>query len=367
MTASAITLPTTNKQGFYEIRLESVGGLGANLSGKILGEVGALQLGLNSSSFASYGSEKKGTPVKSFIRWCEPKQEIRISTPITEPHLLGLFHEALAGKVAVTAGVTEKTALVVNSENTPDEVRNHLALYAGKIYCIDALKIAMEEKTRVNMVMLGALAKASGFIPLEAMEESVEHAIGKKYPAALEGNLRGLKRGYQEVKMKEFKPDGKYKYVEAKEVQYEWGWDNAPIGGVNPHIGSMISNDMLASREGYVPEFIQEKCIHCGLCDSTCPDMVFQFVPGEYRNKPAMVNLGPDYHHCKGCLRCVEVCPTAALVAVKERDFDLWDIHIRNQELIVDEMEFEEVGSNSIVDVQSFENETETLEEGGAK
>ena len=128
----------------------------------------------------------------------------------------------------------------------------------------------------------------------------------------------------------------------------------------------MISNDMLASREGFVPEFIKEKCINCGLCDVTCPDMVFQFAPGEYRNKPAMINLGPDYHHCKGCLRCVEICPVAALVAVKERDFALWDIHVRNQELIVDHMEFEEVGSNAIVDTQSYENETETTE-GGAK
>lgn len=310
---------------------------------------------------------RKGTPVKSFIRWCNPEQEIRISTPITKPHLLGLFHEALAGKVAVTAGVNENTAIVINTDSGPDEIRDLLELYAGKVYCIDALEIAMEEKTRVNMVMLGALAKASGFIPLEAIEEAVDNAIGKRYPAALAGNLKGLKRGYEEVVVKEYSPQDKYQYVEAKEVQYEWGWDNAPLGGLNPHVGSMISNDMLASREGFVPKFIEEKCIHCGLCDSTCPDMVYQFVPGEYRNKPAMVNLGPDYHHCKGCLRCVEVCPVAALVAVEERDFDdLWDIHVRNQELIVDTMEFEEVGSSSIVDVQSFENEVET-EEGGAK
>lgn len=364
MIAPEISLPITNKLGFYEIRLESVGGLGANLSGKILGEVGTLQLGLNSSSFASYGSEKKGTPIKSFIRWCDPKQEIRISTPITKPHLLGLFHEALAGKVAVTAGVTKETAIVLNTEKTPDEARDLLELCAGKVYCIDALKIAMEEKTRINMVMLGALAKASGFIPLEAIEESVDHAIGKKYPAALEANIRGVKRGYEEVVFKEYDLDGKYEYVEFKEVEYEWGWDNAPLGGVNPHVGSMISNDMLASREGYVPKFIQERCINCGLCDITCPDMVYQFAPGEYRGKPAMVNLGPDYHHCKGCLRCVEICPVAALVAVEERDFDLWEIHVRNQELIVDKMEFEEVGSNVIVDTQSYENEADTIERG---
>ena len=29
------------KKGIYEIRLESVGGLGANLCGKLLGELGA--------------------------------------------------------------------------------------------------------------------------------------------------------------------------------------------------------------------------------------------------------------------------------------------------------------------------------------
>ena len=54
---------------YYEIRLESIGGLGANLCGKMLGELGVKYLGLNSSSFSSYGSEKTGTPVKAFIRY----------------------------------------------------------------------------------------------------------------------------------------------------------------------------------------------------------------------------------------------------------------------------------------------------------
>ena len=42
----------------YEIRLESIGGLGANLVGKLLGQLGAEYLELNAQSFASYGSEK---------------------------------------------------------------------------------------------------------------------------------------------------------------------------------------------------------------------------------------------------------------------------------------------------------------------
>ena len=49
---------------YYEIRLESIGGLGANLCGKMLGELGVKYLDVNSSNFSSYGSEKTGTPVK---------------------------------------------------------------------------------------------------------------------------------------------------------------------------------------------------------------------------------------------------------------------------------------------------------------
>ena len=58
----SVILPKMNQSGYYEMRLESIGGLGANLCGKMLGELGIRYLGLNSASFSSYGSEKTGTP-----------------------------------------------------------------------------------------------------------------------------------------------------------------------------------------------------------------------------------------------------------------------------------------------------------------
>ena len=61
---------------YYEIRLESIGGLGANLCGKMLGELGVKYLDVNSCSFSSYGSEKTGTPVKGFIRYIKKEKEI---------------------------------------------------------------------------------------------------------------------------------------------------------------------------------------------------------------------------------------------------------------------------------------------------
>lgn len=349
-----IELPVTNDFGYYEIRLESIGGLGANLCGKMLGELGAVYLGLNSASFSSYGSEKRGSPVKAFIRWCDAGQEININSPVESPHILGLFHENMAGKLPVTAGVNEQTKVIVNTGETPEKMRDKLKLYAGELYCVDALKIAMESKTRINMVMLGAVAKASGFIPLEAMIEIAKNTVGKKYPALLEQNIKGIRRGYDESVSAFFPDDGVYPPVPYQEAEDRWGYQNAPLGGVNTRFGSTVSNDLSASREGYIPLFLQEKCINCGLCDSTCPDMVFQFKEGEYKGKPAMVNYGLDYRHCKGCLRCVDVCPTEALVAGIEREHPDLQFFVQNKDLITEHIDFEDAGPNSWITSESY-------------
>ena len=44
-----INLPIVNEEGCYEIRLESIGGLGANLCGKLLGELGVPPLFIQTS------------------------------------------------------------------------------------------------------------------------------------------------------------------------------------------------------------------------------------------------------------------------------------------------------------------------------
>lgn len=341
----------------YEIRLESIGGLGANLAGKILGETGALMLDLNASSFSSYGSEKRGSPVKGFIRYTKKEVPIRVNSPIEKPDILCLFHERLAGKDMVMAGVDENTTVIVNTNETPEVIRDRLEMYAGKICCVDALNIAMENKTRVNMVLLGAIAAVSEFITPDSIINIVKDTLGRKYPKTVEGNVNGIMAGYDTVKSKgivEIAKDGKYPYLEYKEVEREWGYKNAPIGGINPIFGNSITNDLSSSREGYVPIFLKEECINCGLCDTTCPDMVFQFNEGEYKGKPAMVNLGPDYTHCKGCLRCVEVCPTDALTAGIEREVDISKTDVKNIELIQEPEHYDDVGANSWVNSESY-------------
>ena len=130
-----LSLPVTNENGSYEIRLESIGGLGANLCGKMLGELGALSLSLNSLSFSSYGSEKRGSPVKAYVRWCADDRPLRVNSPVTRPHLLGIFHGELIGTYPVLEGVTVDTKIVLNTPLSADEAADKYHISIGELYC----------------------------------------------------------------------------------------------------------------------------------------------------------------------------------------------------------------------------------------
>lgn len=369
-----VKLPVTNVNGYYEIRLESIGGLGANLCGKMLGELGLQYLGLNSASFSSYGSEKTGTPVKGFIRYSAADQEIRLHSPIKEPHLLAVFHDALLTDSSVLDGCNENTDVIINTMNqSADEnetgksspgaenVQKGLMNFRD-IYFIDAQRIAIETKSRVNVVMLGAMAKVMGFIKPEYLYEICEKTLGKKYPAALAGNLEGIRRGYEEVysvgkeAFGEKKPQGSSEESAGEKEQDipTWGYETAPAGGINPCYGNSVVNDLSPSRQGYFPIFIPEKCINCGLCDTACPDMVFQFQKGEFKGREMMINKGLDYYHCKGCLRCVDVCPVQALVSGVEAEHPDKQYFLPSQQLQRSPVYYEKAGPDGYVTSESY-------------
>ncbi len=340
---------------YYEIRLESIGGLGANLCGKMLGELGLKYLDLNSTNFSGYGSEKTGTPVKGHIRYCLKEKEIRVHSPVTEPDLLVVFHQALLKDSSVWKGCNENTAVLIalDPEQVTVKCKSCKACYG-----LEAQRIAMETHSRINVVMLGAMLKIMGLSTLEAGERICKDTLGKKYPDALESNLSGMRRGYEEVWRLEAE-----KLQESREQTREWGYETAPIGGINPHFGSTVVADLSPSRQGYIPLFIKERCINCGLCHSTCPDMVFQFQKGEYKGKEMMVNQGLDYYHCKGCLRCVDVCPVNALVRGVEAEHPEKDFFMPNQELLRTPDYYEEAGPDGYITSESYL--TEKRMEGG--
>jgi pyruvate ferredoxin oxidoreductase delta subunit len=69
----------------------------------------------------------------------------------------------------------------------------------------------------------------------------------------------------------------------------------------------------------FVPQFIEENCIHCMFCWIWCPDSAIEI--DSSGDKPKMVGL--NLNLCKGCGICAHECPPArkgksALVMVRE-------------------------------------------------
>ncbi len=306
------------EEGFYEIRFESIGGLGAHLAGQMLAEAGVLGAGLNGAHFSSYGSEKKGTPVRSYVRFCSREQEVRTTSPVTRPHLVAVFHSRLFRTENVLSGLRPGGMVLINSPDSPSAWKERLGIKGAGVGTVDALGIAVEEKTRVNTALLGAVTRALEFLPPAAVKEAISRTFRRKYPHLVEANLRTFERGYEEVKLLPPAPGEEVVLPPPAEVEPLLGYLTAPPGGALLCPGNTVLNDLSASRQGFLPAFDRERCVDCGLCDAVCPDMCFVWETVQGARGKVQRLRGVDYQYCKGCLKCVEVCPTGALESVRE-------------------------------------------------
>lgn len=313
-------LPVTNEFGFYEMRFESIGGLGANVAGQMLAEALVLRQGFNGANFSSYGSEKKGSPVTTYIRLCDRGREVRTSSPVERPHLLAIFQEQIIGLKGSTDGLYPNSIVVVNTTADAFSMRDVLELPSGTLVTLDAMQIAIQEKSRINTAMMGAITRAAGFIDKDAVRDVIAETFCAKYPSLVEPNLRTFDRGFSEAQIVTFEPDGEYEPKPYQRYIPALGWQNQPIGGTIMNPGNTVTKDLSSARHGYYPLYHRDRCIDCGLCEMTCPDYVFVWSMGvDKRGRPAPVLQGPALQYCKGCMKCVEICPVNALTKEREK------------------------------------------------
>src|SRR4030065_280078 len=90
---------------------------------------------------------------KAHVRLCDPDTPIRANSPIESPHILAIFHEALIKTVPVLQGVEPDATVLLNTTKTTTQAREYLKLHGGFLGCVDALNIAIEENSRVNIPM----------------------------------------------------------------------------------------------------------------------------------------------------------------------------------------------------------------------
>jgi len=301
-----------NGEEFFEIRFESIGGLGAHAAGQVLATAAVVRMGLNGAHFSSYGSEKKGSVVRSFVRLAPAERPIRTSAPIEKPDAIVVFHAALLRNAATFAGLKANGTLIYNA--APGMYPTQLAALpkTARVVRVDALGIALKSESRPNAVLLGTLCTLFPFLDEETVLGALTEEFAGKHPEAVASNERAFRAGATEFEIVQNMGCAEGD-LPALTSEPAWGYDTQPAGGILPAPGNSIWNDLATSRTGWMPVLHADKCIHCGVCDLVCPDYCLAWGEGEEDGKFERMLKGVDYRYCKGCLRCVESCPTGAL------------------------------------------------------
>jgi len=175
------------------------GGQGAKTAGYILAEA-AMEEGAHIQAFPEYGAERRGAPMKSYVRISDAP--IRLRCAVTQPKVVVVLDPSLLGGVNVTEGLAKDGALIVNTGQSPAEVREQLGTKDFRIYTVDATRIALETIKRPipNTPMLGALAKTTDLLTtagaIRAVRKKFEHKLA---PTVVEGNVQAIQRAYEEV------------------------------------------------------------------------------------------------------------------------------------------------------------------------
>ncbi len=308
-------LPT---DGFFEIRFESIGGLGAHAAGQVLGDAEITRMGFNGAHFSSYGSEKKGSIIRSYVRLCPGDKPLRNSAPIETPDIIVVFHAALLKSPVTLAGLKANGTLIFNAAPGMDVPALANLPKTARAIQIDALRIAVEEKSRPNAVLLGTITSLFPFLGAEQVLEALTEEFAGKHPEAVASNTRAFTRGSKEYKELPSvgKATGDLPIARAVPV---WGYKTQPEGGALPTPGNTAWNDLTMSRTGFLPVLDPDKCVHCAMCDLVCPDFCLVWEAKGSGPIPTRTILkGVDYRYCKGCMRCVESCPTGAFTREDE-------------------------------------------------
>lgn len=187
---------------YTEIRWHGRGGQGAKTAALVLGEA-ILGAGRHMQAFPEYGPERMGAPVKSFNRISD--EPIRLHSGVTTPDIVLVLDPTLMETVDVTQGLPDDGVLVINTAESPADVRRRIGLSGRKLFTVDASGISKDTLGRPipNTPMLGALVKATNILDYGKMLEDTRHKLEQKFkskPEVIDGNIRAIERAYAEVK-----------------------------------------------------------------------------------------------------------------------------------------------------------------------
>jgi 2-oxoacid:acceptor oxidoreductase gamma subunit (pyruvate/2-ketoisovalerate family) len=179
-----------------EIRWHGRGGQGAWTASELLAKAAILE-GKHVQSFPEFGPERMGAPLAAYTRISN--EPIKLHCSIYNPNVAAVLDPTLLKTVKVTNGLTEDGTLVVNTQESPAQLKKKLAIASQKVWTVPATDIAIKilNVPITNTAMLGAITRAVTLVDLRSIEKVVRERFRKELA---ERNVAVIKEAHKEAK-----------------------------------------------------------------------------------------------------------------------------------------------------------------------
>ncbi len=282
-----------------EIRFHGRGGQGAVLASELLAEAAFLD-GKEPQSFPFFGVERRGAPVTAYARVDD--RPIGVRTSIVAPDVVVVLDPGLLESTPVSDGLRDGGLLLVNTSRAPDRLPAPPSVRRASV---DATAIAVARglgsRTMpiVNTTVLGALARATGVVSLEALDRAIDRYV----PSRPAENRAAAADGFASVRW----VDGGTARPPPPRAP------SPPLVLPEGPVASVPSSAIRTSAwRTLTPTIDLARCTKCNFCWKYCPDDAIEL---DEHGFPRIV-----LDSCKGCGICAEVCPpkTIAMLAAAE-------------------------------------------------
>jgi 2-oxoacid:acceptor oxidoreductase gamma subunit (pyruvate/2-ketoisovalerate family) len=180
-----------------ELRLHGRGGQGTVVAAKVLAEALCSE-GKFVQAFPEYGVERRGAPVKAFLR--VRNDVVYERSKIYEPDHIVILDPTLRSSVVLTDGLKEGGWIIINTTHRPEELgfdnKFKVATVAAKEI---ALKhhLGSESSPIVNTAILGGVVKVLKLCSLNSLLDAVREGV----PVKKEENVKAAEESYKKTKV----------------------------------------------------------------------------------------------------------------------------------------------------------------------
>jgi pyruvate ferredoxin oxidoreductase gamma subunit len=187
------------ENGIIEVTLHGRGGQTAVTASQLLAEFTFEKGFKDTIAIPIIGAERRGAPIQAFTKISENKS-IRTYDSVKDPDYMLIFDTSLLDIPTIRDSIKEGVTLIADSVNALDKVKLPKNV---KTFIVDATGICIKRDFMhssgpiLNIPMLGAFGKVTGFYDLKIMEKVLKKEFGEE---RIDKNMAVAKDAYESVK-----------------------------------------------------------------------------------------------------------------------------------------------------------------------